>query len=89
LPIESQSSTGDGKGGGRDTSPYKEERARLRSLRASALLTALEPTKIGIYFAGEGAGAADGTVSISLPVKTGAECGTPSGDPPACSTVTA
>ena len=31
----------------------------------------------------------DGTLSISLPVKTGAECGLPSGDPPACSTVTA
>ena len=30
-----------------------------------------------------------GTVSISLPVKTGAECGLPSGEPPACSTVTA
>ena len=30
-----------------------------------------------------------GTVSISLPAKTGAECGLPSGEPPACSTVTA
>jgi hypothetical protein len=32
---------------------------------------------------------AGGTVSISLPAKTGVECGLPSGDPPACSTVTA
>jgi hypothetical protein len=40
-----------------------------------------------LYRAGEGA--AGGTASISLPVKTGAECGLPSGDPPACSTVTA
>src|ERR1700727_3093815 len=30
-----------------------------------------------------------GTVSISLPAKIGVECGLPSGDPPACSTVTA
>ena len=31
----------------------------------------------------------DGTVSISLPVKIGAEVGCPLGEPPACSTVTA
>ena len=30
-----------------------------------------------------------GTVSISLPANTGVECGAPSGEPPACSTVTA
>ncbi|MGY3586880.1 hypothetical protein ACVIGB_004058 [Bradyrhizobium sp. USDA 4341] len=32
---------------------------------------------------------AGGTVSISLPVKMGAEVGWPFGEPPACSTVTA
>ena len=36
-----------------------------------------------------GAGATGGMASIRLPLKTGAECGLPSGDPPACSTVTA
>jgi hypothetical protein len=30
-----------------------------------------------------------GTVSISFPANTGVECGAPSGEPPACSTVTA
>src|SRR5437667_4298694 len=47
------------------------------------------PSAIGRNYRAFAAGAACGTVSISLPVKTGAECGTPSGDPPACSTVTA
>ena len=46
---------------------------------------------IEIYLAGagDGAGTAGGTVSISLPAKIGADVGLPSGDPPACSTVTA
>jgi hypothetical protein len=30
-----------------------------------------------------------GTFSISFPANTGVECGAPSGEPPACSTVTA
>ncbi|MFK4727829.1 hypothetical protein ABIE89_008929 [Bradyrhizobium niftali] len=42
----------------------------------------------GYFFAGA-CGWDGGTVSISLPVKTGAEVGWPLGEPPACSTVTA
>ena len=41
------------------------------------------------YFFAGACGWDGGTVSISLPENTGDEVGRPSGEPPACSTVTA
>jgi hypothetical protein len=66
------------------------ERAEWRSPRpatSQAAICQCRTDEIRLYRAD--AGAAGGTASISLPLKTGVECGLPSGDPPACSIVTA
>ena len=65
----------------------RTERKRNAGRRPRITL-ALHPG-YGTYFFAGACGWDGGTVSISLPENTGAEVGRPSGEPPACSTVTA
>ncbi|SFV14101.1 hypothetical protein SAMN05192541_12115 [Bradyrhizobium arachidis] len=56
---------------------------------ATAGWTVATGTSSVAYFFAGACGWDGGTVSISLPENTGAEVGSPVGEPPACSTVTA